>query len=363
MGEVATLPPDGEQGGPVAADLVRGGAAGGGGAPPPPVPSPWRLAGHDLVRNKSAMASFAVLVLIVLACLAAPLYASHIAHTDPFTSNIEGTTVVNGQTVKLIQQSTQGLGLGSLPIGPTWDPGHYFLGADVQGRDVMARILYGGRNTIFIGLTSAVLICFFATIIGLVAGFFGGWIDYVISRVLDVLWAFPVYLFAISLSVVLLTSGFAIGPVHIGAGSLAVPILIITVIFIAYVARPVRGEVLTLREREFVQAGIGVGASDWRLIRRDILPNVLTTVIVFIPLMAAIAMLTESALSFLSIGVQPPNASWGTIINDGQSLLYSRPAVAIVPGVLIAVTALCLNLLGDGVRDALDPSARLRGGA
>jgi peptide/nickel transport system permease protein len=139
------------------------------------------------------------------------------------------------------------------------------------------------------------------------------------------------------------------------------PILIIGVIYVPYVARPIRGQVMSLREREFVQASVGAGATDGRLLRREILPNVLPTLIVFLPLMTAINMLTESALSFLSIGVQPPDASWGTIINDGVGLLYTRPMVAIAPGVMLAITAVALNLLGDGVRDALDPKARLRG--
>ena len=119
---------------------------------------------------------------------------------------------------------------------------------------------------------------------------------------------------------------------------------------------------LSLRQREFVEAAIGLGASSWRLLWSDILPNVVTTVIVLFPLMIALAMLTEAALSFLSIGVQPPDASWGTIILDGQGLLYTRPGVALAPGIAIAVTVLALNVLGDGVRDALDPRARHKSG-
>jgi peptide/nickel transport system permease protein len=139
--------------------------------------------------------------------------------------------------------------------------------------------------------------------------------------------------------------------------------VIIGVIYVPYVARPVRGQVLALREREFLQASIGLGASDWRILRREVLPNVLPSVIVFLPLMTALNMITESALSFLSIGVQPPQASWGTIINDGLGLLYTRPAVTLAPGLAIAFTAGAFNVLGDGVRDALDPRARLRGTA
>jgi peptide/nickel transport system permease protein len=183
----------------------------------------------------------------------------------------------------------------------------------------------------------------------------------VLSRLLDVVWAFPVYLLAISLSTVLLTRGFSVGPLKLESGSLLLPISIIGVVYVPYVARPIRGEVLSLRRREFVEAAIGLGASTRRLLWSDILPNVVTTTIVFFPLMLALAMLTEAALSFLSIGVQPPDASWGTIILDGQSLLYTRPAVALAPGIAIAITVLALNVLGDGIRDALDPRAKLRG--
>ena len=326
----------------------------------PPGAGPWVLARRRLLRNRVAVTMAGVLVLVVLLCVAAPLYAHHIAHTDPFQSNLDGTTVVNGKTVPIMKQESGGLGLGVTPIGPTWDPAHYFLGADDQGRDVAARLLYGGRNSLLIGVASALLTCVLATVIGLAAGFFGGLIDGILSRFLDIVWAFPVYLLAISLSTVLLTRGLAIGPFRLEAGSLLLPIAIIGIVYVPYVARPVRGEVLSLRQREFVDAAIGLGSSTWRLLWSDILPNVMTTVIVFFPLMIAIDMLTESALSFLSIGVQPPNASWGTIILDGQGLLYTRPAVALAPGIAIAITVLALNVLGDGFRDALDPRAKHR---
>jgi peptide/nickel transport system permease protein len=324
---------------------------------------PWRTARGQLVRNKGAVASAVVLLVVVVACLLAPVYAGHVAHTDPFTSNVSGTTVVDGVPQPLLAPSTTGLGLGVTPIGPTWDPTRYFLGVDNQGRDVFARLLYGGRNSLLIGVASALICCAVATVLGLLAGYFGGVVDGVLSRVFDVVWAFPVYLLAICLSVVLLTSGIDVGPVHIGPGSLWLPVLIIAVIYVPYVARPLRGQVMALREKEFLRASIGTGASDWRVLRREVLPNVLPTVIVFLPLMTALDMLTESALSFLSIGVQPPAASWGTIINDGLGLLYTRPVVTLAPGLMIVVTAAALNVLGDGVRDALDPKAKLRGAA
>jgi peptide/nickel transport system permease protein len=196
---------------------------------------------------------------------------------------------------------------------------------------------------------------------GLVSGYFGGAIDWLISRLFDIVWAFPIYLLAISLSVVLLTSGLNIAFIHLQAGSLVLPILIIALVFVPYVGRPIRGLVMSLKEREFIQAAIGAGASDSHILRKEILPNVMPSIIVFFPLMVAFNMLTESALSFLSIGVQPPAASWGTIINDGLDLLYTRPWVAMAPGIMIVITAGALNVLGDGFRDAFDPKAKLRG--
>ena len=323
--------------------------------------SPWTLARRRLLRNRVALFMLGVFVAIVLLCLAAPLYAHHVAHTDPFLSTPNATTIVNGKRVPVIPPSTTGLGLGSTPIGPTWDVHHYFLGADNLGRDVAARLLYGGRNSLLIGFLAGLITCIAGTIIGVAAGFFGGFTDGVISRVLEIIWAFPVYLFAICLSIVLINQDFVLGPLRIGSGSLALPIVIIGVVYIPYVARPVRGETLSLRRREFVEAAIGLGASRTRLLRKEILPNVFTTVLVLFPLVMAIAMLTEAALSFLSIGVQPPNASWGTIIQDGTTgLLYTRPLVALAPGIAIAVTVLALNVLGDGIRDALDPRAKVR---
>jgi peptide/nickel transport system permease protein len=321
---------------------------------------PWRLARRRLLRNRVALAMAGLLLLIVVLCLCAPLYASHVAHTDPFRSNVSGTTVVNGKTVPVMKSSTQGLGLGVTPIGPTWDVHHYFLGADEQGRDVAARVLYGGRTSLEIGIGSALICSLIAVVIGLVAGFYGGLVDGVLSRILDVIWAFPVYLLAISIATVLLTQGLTIGPFAISASSLWLPTLIIAVIYVPYVARPIRGAVLSVREKEFVEAAIAQGASDKRLMFAEILPNVISVVIVLLPLMIATTILTESALSYLTIGVQPPAASWGTIIDDGQQLLYTRPWVAIAPGVMIVLTVLSLNVLGDGVRDALDPRARLR---
>jgi peptide/nickel transport system permease protein len=324
--------------------------------------SPWTLAGRRLVRNRIALGGLVLFILIVLVSFAAPIYADHVARTNPFQNNLNGHTIVNGKEVPLMQQGGGTLHLGETPLGPTWDVHHYFLGADTQGRDVAARLLYGGRSSLEIGIGSAVICCIIATILGLVAGFYGGAVDALLSRMMDVVWAFPVYLLAICISTVLLTSGngLTIGPLRLVATSLWLPTLIIGFIYVPYVYRPVRGHVLSVSEKDFVEASIAQGASNLRLIFSDVFPNVVSVVIVLLPLMIATTILTEAALSFLSIGVQPPNASWGTIISDGQQLLYTRPWVAIAPGIMIVLTVLALNVLGDGVRDALDPRAKLR---
>jgi peptide/nickel transport system permease protein len=324
--------------------------------------NPWALAARRLRRNRIALAALGLFLLIVVMCLAAPLYANHVAHVNPFPPNLNGHTVVNGQVVPVMQQGGGTLHLGETPIGPTWDPGHYFLGADGVGRDVAALLLYGGRSSLLVGIGSAILCSIAATVIALIAGFFGGTVDALLSRLMDIIWAFPVYLLAISLGTEFLThsNGFQFGPVHVSASSLWLPTIIIAVIYVPYVYRPIRGQVLSVVNKEFVEASIAQGAGNWRLIFSEILPNVVSTVIVLLPLMVATTILTESALSFLGVGVQPPNVSWGTIIQDGTDLLYTRPWVSIAPGIMILLTVLSLNVFGDGVRDALDPRAKLR---
>ena len=339
--------------------------SGGGGIAPAASPrrksrGPWATAWRKLRRDRAAMAAVVLLAVIVALCLCAPLYAAYVAKSDPFQSNLNGSFVLDGKTVAVMQPSTTGLGLGVTPIGPTWQLGPYMLGADDQGRDVAARLLYGGLNSLLIGTTSTLICLLLATLLGTFSGFFGGMIDTVVSRLLDVLWAFPIFFLAISLSIVLINKSISLGPITINSGSLWLPIFIVGIVYVPYVARPIRGQVLSLKQSEFVHAAIGLGVPAHRILLRDILPNVSTTIIVFVPLMMALCILTESALSFLSIGVQPPAASWGTIIQDGQNLLYTRPLVAVAPGVAIALTVLALNVLGDGVRDALDPRSKVR---
>src|SRR5437868_7160591 len=160
---------------------------------------PWATALRRLSRDRAAMACLVVFLLIVVVSLLAPAYATF-SKTDPFRSSLDATVEINGVEVQVMEESTEGLGLGYTPIGPTWQLGNYFLGADNQGRDVMARLLYGGLNSLLISGAATIITMVLATAIGLTAGFFGGMTDTILSRVLDVLWAFPVYLLAISLS-------------------------------------------------------------------------------------------------------------------------------------------------------------------
>src|SRR5919202_1891331 len=188
--------------------------------------SPWALAGRRLLRNKIALAALALFILIVAVSFGAPLYAHHVAGTDPFESNLNGTITIDGKKRDVMQQGGGKLGLGVTPIGPTWTS-KYLLGADNQGRDVAARVLYGGRASLEIGLGSALLACLLAMAFALVAGYFGGVVDMVLSRLMDLIWAFPLYLLAISLGTVLLTQdGVSLGFVHLDASSLWIPLLI-----------------------------------------------------------------------------------------------------------------------------------------
>ncbi len=327
---------------------------GGPAAIPTNAPGLWRPVLRRLRADRGALAAAVLLLAIVALCLAAPLYAARIAQTDPFRSNISGQITLNGALRAVIEDNAEGLGLGQTPIGPT-GAAQYLLGADSQGRDVAARLLYGGRASLLIATVATLLCMGLGGALGVVAGYFGGVVDAVLSRLLDVLWAFPVYLLAISLSIVAVGSGLHLGPLVIDSGNPLLPAFIIGLVGVPYVARPVRAQVQALRRSDFVLAAIGIGVPTPRILLVDVLPNVSSTLLVLVPLLMAINMLTESALSFLSIGVQAPAASWGTIIQDGLALLYTRPLVALAPGVAIMLTVLSLNLLGEALRDALDP--------
>ncbi len=246
------------------------------------------------------------------------------------------------------------------PIGPGLR-GAYLLGADSNGRDLFVRILYGGRTSLAVGLASALLCTLLALLLAIPAGYLGGATDALISRLLDLIWSFPVYLLAVALATSFALGGLDLGPFHISGSSLLIPIFVIAVVYIPYLARPIRSEVLALRQREFVEAAVAHGASARRVMTREILPNVIPTTLVLFTLIVANNILTEAALSYLGVGVSVLTPSWGNIIQQGYSTIVTAPWQTIAPGIAIMLTAIALNVLGDGLRDALDPRGVVRG--
>jgi peptide/nickel transport system permease protein len=317
--------------------------------------SPWQVAFRRLRSNPAAIASVALFAAILVLVLAAPLWAEQVAHTGPDKPHTLETIDVGGKNQDVVEPD-------GTPVGPQWFAagGRFFLGADGRlGRDEMVRLMYGGRTSLLIGFSAALITTLLAVVLALLAGYYGGWADTLISRTLDVIWAFPVMLLAIALGVALALGGLKIGPIEISGGSLLIPIGVIGLAFIPYTARPLRGEVLALRRKEFVEASEALGAGPLKVMFAELLPNLWSTIIVFFTLNIANALLVESGLSFLGAGVQPPHSSWGLMIAKGSDLLYSAPQLTIAPGAMIFLTVLSLNVFGDCLRDALDPKSRI----
>lgn len=317
---------------------------------------PWSLALRRFLRNRLAVVFLGVFLLIVVFVLAAPLWADHVAHTGPNQEHTVDTVTVDGEERDVVTPEGK-------PIGPQWfnAGGEFFLGADSRlGRDEMVRLMYGGRTSLLVGISAALIATILAVVLGLLAGYFRGWTDSIIARVLDTIWSLPVFLIGLSVGIALAVGGLDLGFVELSGGSLWIPILIISIFTVPYIARPIRGEVLALREKEFVEAAVAQGASPLRVMFGEILPNLASTIIVFFTLMIANSMLFEAGLSFLGAGVQPPNSSWGTMITTGVELLKIQPLLAIAPGFMIMLTVLSLNIIGDALRDALDPRGKAR---
>jgi peptide/nickel transport system permease protein len=314
--------------------------------------SPWYLAYRRLRRNRVALAFGVTFVAMVLFSLAGPLWAKHVAHTGPDTNHLTEKITIDGKLTDVVSPD-------GVPIGPGLHA-KFLLGADANGRDVMVRLMYGGRTSLYIGVMAALVTTLLAVATGVLAGYNRGWVDAVLSRGFDVIWAFPVILLGVALGTALAVGGLKIGPVSIASNSLWIPILIIGFVYVPYMARPIRGQVLTLREKEFVEASIAQGAGPLRVMFSELMPNLSSTILVFFTLNIANNILLESALSFLGAGVQPPNASWGNLIADGYQRVYTAPHLTIVPGLAIIITVLSVNVFGDGLRDALDPRAKIR---
>ncbi len=318
----------------------------------PPGISPWRLAWRRLRRNRVALFFGGLFLLIVVLCLLAPVYAHDVAHTGLADEHITDQIKVGGKLEYVV--STTGI-----PIGPTWHS-KFLLGADANGRDVAVRLLYGGRNSLEIGAVATLITMVLALILGMLAGFFRGFADSVISRFLDVLWSFPAVLLGVALGVSLAVGGIDFGLFTLSGNTLMVPAGVIGIVYIPYVAKPVRAQVLTLREREFVDAARQQGLGALRILTSEILPNLASTIIVFVPLILANAILLEAGLSYLGAGVQPPNPSWGTMISDGVNTIPAAFHNVLVPGIMLVLAVLSINVFGDGLRDALDPRAKVR---
>ncbi len=318
--------------------------------------SPWYLAYRRLRRNRLALAFGGLFVAIVVFSLAAPLWAGNVADTGPNATHTLEKVEVDGETREVVDR--EGKPIGPLLLGAG---GKFFLGADGRlGRDEMVRLMYGGRTSLFVGIVAALITTLLGTALGLLAGYYRGWLDGTIARVLDVIWAFPVILLGAALGLALAVGGLQIGPLHLSGSSIWIPILIIGVVYTPYVARPIRGEVLALREKEFVEAAVSQGAGPLRVMFGELLPNLLSTVIVFFAIGIANSMLLESILSFLGVGVQAPNTSWGTMIAGGFDLITSSPLLTVLPGAMLLLTVLSVNVFADALRDALDPKAKLR---
>lgn len=309
--------------------------------------APLQKAAVRLRENRLAQVAAVVLSLLVLACMATPLFERHWAGRANSEQNLSGKAEVNGTTVEVVDIR------GVPQVGPGFRR-EYTLGADKLGRDVFMRILQGGRVSLTVGFSAAIITVFFAVLLGTMAGYYKGKVDLLISRYFDVQWAFPVLPLAIALSTALATSD---GFLFFKRGSLMLPIFIIGFVSIPYLGRAVRAQVLSVSEREFVEAARALGATDARIMRREIFPNIFTTVLTYFGLIVSGNIIFESGLSFLGVGVLPPTPSWGNIIADGASFYSTALWISFFPGVAIMLTVLCLNLVSEALEEAFDPKA------
>jgi ABC-type dipeptide/oligopeptide/nickel transport system permease subunit len=285
--------------------------------------SPFVLALRRLRKDKVAMISLAVIVLIVLMAIFAPVFAAITGHPP------------NEQYRDI------GLTPDGLPRGPN---GTFWLGTDDLGRDILVRIAYGARVSLLVGVIATAITVAIGVVLGLAAGFLGGVVDTVLARLIDVVLSVPFLLVAIAL-------------VSVTGPSLTVTVLVIGFFSWASLARIVRGQVLSLREREFVEAARSLGAGDRRIMFVDVLPNVLAPVIVYTTLLIPVVIVTQATLSFLGLGLPPPTADWGGMISASQNYYTTAWWFILFPGLALLITTLAFNLFGDGVRDAFDPRA------
>lgn len=285
--------------------------------------SPWRLGFERLRRDRAAMISLGIIFAIVLIAIFAPVIAAIVGHGP------------NQQFSAPIGQTAEGQ-----PVGPSTT---FWMGTDTVGRDVLVRIAYGARISLIVGVVATVVTVTIGAIVGLASAFFGGFTDSILARLMDWLLAVPFLLLAISLVSV-------IGP------GLSVLIIVIGFLGWASVGRIVRGQVLTIKEKEYVEAARSLGAGPWRIMFIDILPNVIAPIIVYTSLLIPVTIVAEASLSYLGVGIPAPTADWGQMISDSQSVYqYGAWWYLVFPSLALLITTLAFNIFGDGVRDAFDP--------
>ena len=314
-------------------------------------PGPWALALRRLRRDRAALAFGAVFLLIALALLAAPLYASEVAHTSPSENHLTAQTVIDGKPTNVVS-------LGGIPIGPTWHA-EYFLGGDENGRDLMVRLLYGARTSLAIGAAAVLLSLGLGLPLALAAGFRRGRTDAVISRLFDLLWSFPALLLGLLISTALTLHGVQVGPFEIGSGSNLIPIFVIGIVYVPYFARPVRGQVLALREQQFVEAAQASGMRPAAVMAFELVPHLWGTILVLSTLLLVNAVALEVALSFLGAGIDPPEPSLGSLIAAGLNDTVLSPHLLLAPSAALVLIVISLSGLAEGLRRALDPHGPL----
>lgn len=296
--------------------------------------TPLDLFWRRLREDRVAMLSLGFIVFLVLVAVAAPLIIKLVGARPP---NV---------------QSTKYLDSFGTPKGPS---SHNIFGADPLGRDVFSRVLYGARVSLEVAIVATAISVFIGVVAGMFAGYYRGVVDTLISRAIDVLLAFPILLLAVGLAAACsLGKGCLGGLIKPG---LSVVIFVIAFANWTYIARIIRGLVLSMREKEYVEAARSLGASNFRIIFHEILPNLVAPIIVYSTLIIPLNILFEAALSFLGVGVQPPNASWGFMIADATEIFDTAWWYMVFPGVALLLTVLAFNLLGDGLQDALNPKA------
>jgi ABC-type dipeptide/oligopeptide/nickel transport system permease subunit len=294
--------------------------------------TPWRLFRERFVEDRVALVALAFIVLEILAAVFAPLIVRAVGHPP----NAQYPNALDPQF--------------GTPTGPSRT---FLFGVDSVGEDVFSRVLYGARVSLEVALVATALAVVIGTVLGMVAGYYRGAADTLISRVIDVTLAFPVLLLALGIaSACSLGNGCAGGLVQPGKTTVIVAIVVINW---TYIGRIIRGQVLSLREKEFVEAARSLGASDRTILFRELLPNLVAPIVVYTTLVIPQNILLEAALSYLGVGINPPQASWGEMIAEATPIFNTAWWYFAFPGAALLLTVLAFNLVGDGVRDALDP--------